>query len=290
MLWLVLSVCAAVFMTIYFAEVKELITKIDRMSVIASIFTLVGVLFFGVSWMTGMPEAASGFPAFLMAAAFSNVVATLFFTRALQITDLSLAIPMVAFTPLFLLVTSPFILGEYPSLEGVYGVLLICAGSYILNLNERHDILSPIHEMTTNRGIIYMLLASFFFSMMAGFNKLAITSSDVFLTAASNYTLAGAIFLILALVRKSGRESLSMIGKWKKRTILFTVTSVFFAATMTYTAWGMQLVSYVLSVQRLSILFSVMIGGLFLHEKAMEKRLTGAVLMVVGVVLMILNG
>jgi drug/metabolite transporter (DMT)-like permease len=290
MLWLVLSICAAVFMAIYFTELKTLVKNLDRMSVAASIYTLTGIILFAASWIRGVPVISAEFLPMLAGGVITNILATIFMLRALQITELSLAIPMIAFTPAFLLLTSPVILGEVASQEGTLGVLLICAGSYVLNLNAHHDLLSPFRELMKNRGLLYMLISSFLYSIMISLNKLIMLNSDMFFGPASNYTLAGLIFLGLALVRKQGRDGLSLMRKKGKKTVLFTVGAVTIAVISTYAAWESQMVSYVISVQRLSVLFSVIIGGLLLHEHSLLKRLGGAALMFFGVVIIALSG
>jgi drug/metabolite transporter (DMT)-like permease len=43
--------------------------------------------------------------------------------KALQYGDLSLIGPLIALTPVFLLITSPFMVGEYPHFYGYIGVV-----------------------------------------------------------------------------------------------------------------------------------------------------------------------
>src|SRR3989338_4529525 len=75
----------------------------------------------------------------LFIAGFLNVIATILYMRAIKSSDLSITVPMVTFTPLFLLITSPLIVGEFPNSMGLIGVLLIVVGSYMLNIKQRHQ-------------------------------------------------------------------------------------------------------------------------------------------------------
>ena len=64
---------------------------------------------------TGVPEIKPGFWLALgSSAAINSVALTLYFT-AIRASDLSLTAPMLTFTPLFMLATSPVIVGEYPT-------------------------------------------------------------------------------------------------------------------------------------------------------------------------------
>jgi uncharacterized membrane protein len=55
-----------------------------------------------------------------------------------------------------------------------------------------------------------------------------------------------------------------------------------------FKAISMILVSYMISVKRLSLLLSVLFGGLFFHEEHIKERLSGSLLMLVGVVLIVI--
>ena len=58
---------------------------------------------------------------------------SLLYQRAMQLSPVSLSVPYLAFTPMLLLVTSYFLLGERPSWRGVLGVVVMTAGAYGLN-------------------------------------------------------------------------------------------------------------------------------------------------------------
>jgi len=54
-------------------------------------------------------------------------------------------------------------------------------------------------------------------------------------------------------------------------------------------AINLTLVAYVISIKRLSIIFSVIFGFLLFKEKGFKERLTGAIIMVLGVILITLS-
>ena len=56
--------------------------------------------------------------------------------HALRLTPLSLCVPYFAFTPMFLLVVSFFLVHETPTAQGVFGVCVITLGAYLLNANS----------------------------------------------------------------------------------------------------------------------------------------------------------
>ncbi len=70
------------------------------------------------------------------AAGWLKAVSAALLQRALRLTPLSLCVPYLAFTPLWLLVISFFLVHETPTLRGVLGVMVITVGAYMLNANS----------------------------------------------------------------------------------------------------------------------------------------------------------
>src|SRR5205807_2353988 len=82
--------------------------------------------------ITGHPIVVRDIPAFLMYLVLDvsliTIVMWLYF-RALQISPLSLCIPFLAFTPVFLIPSTYLLLGQKPHAIKLLGVLLIVVGS-----------------------------------------------------------------------------------------------------------------------------------------------------------------
>jgi uncharacterized membrane protein len=108
-----------------------------------------------------------------------NVIATILQLRAIKKSDLSLTIPLLAFTPLFLLIMSPLILGQFPTILGVIGVILIVIGSYVLNIKRRNaGYLTPFKAMLEQQGPRLMLYAAFLLSITSSIDKIGVLNSS----------------------------------------------------------------------------------------------------------------
>jgi drug/metabolite transporter (DMT)-like permease len=221
--------------------------------------------------------------------------------KALKHSDLSISVPMLAFTPLFLLVTSPLIVGEFPTPLGLVGIILIVSGSYILNINEfKKGYLAPFKALLQEKGPKLMLIVAFIWSITSNYDKIgAVNSSPIIWVVAVNLFIAISIFPILLTSNKDyfqkKRSSLVKDGSYwelikaNKNILLFTgflsaLTIIFQIYAITLT-----LVAYVIAIKRTSVCFGVIWGHLIFHEKGVKERLTGAVVMVLGVVLIILS-
>lgn len=215
-----------------------------------------------------------------------NTWAFILFMRAIRCSDLSITIPMITFTPLFLLITSPLILGEFPKLLGLIGVLLIVVGSYILNIKEsKKGYLAPFRALLKEQGPRLMLVVAFIWSITSNFEKIGVqNSSPIFWAVVFNTTAAIIMFPIMFY---KSRDRIKEIQRNIKQLV-----PVGFSSGLSYIfqmmAINLALVPYVISVKRLSIIITVIFAYFLFKEKGFKERLTGTIIMVLGVILIAL--
>lgn len=215
-----------------------------------------------------------------------EVIAVLLYIKAIKVSPLSLTIPFLALTPVFLIATSFIMLGELPSPSGIAGIVLITIGAYLLNLNSfGKGILAPIKAIAKEKGSIMMIAVAFIYSITSNLGKIAVLhSSPLFFTVA--YTIIFSIFFLPYVMYKE-RKIVSAI---KARIPLFLLIGFLFAIMVTahFSAISLTKVSYMISVKRTSLIFSVLYGWLFFKEENIRERLLGSIVMVIGVVLITL--
>lgn len=213
-----------------------------------------------------------------------EVIAIILYMKALQISPLSLTVPFLSLTPAFTIITSFFILGELPDLPGFFGICFIIAGAISLNIHQmKEGALQPLYSILAERGSLLMITVAFIYSITSVLGKAAIHhSSPVFMGVC--YVPLISLSLFPLAVRKgmrwgtlkSGGLLLFLIGACQALTALCHFKGI-----------SMILVSYMISVKRLSLLFGVAFGGIFFHEEHIRQRLAGSLLMLAGVVLMV---
>ena len=215
-----------------------------------------------------------------------DAVALFLYIRAIKISPLSLTIPFMALTPVFLIVTSFLILGELPDRSGVAGIFLIATGAYLLNLNSYgRGPLAPFKAIAREKGPILIITVAFIYSISSNLGKIAVLhSSPLFFSIL--YTNLLSVFLLPYIMIKK-RGSLSAI---KKRPALFFLIGFIFAVMVLSHFSALQLadVAYMISVKRTSLIFSVIYGWLIFKEEHIKERLLGSLVMVIGVVLITL--
>jgi len=228
------------------------------------------------------------YPAVLIALPLETA-ATLFYIRALKISPLSLTLPFLAFTPVFLLVIPFLLLGEKISLTGGIGILLIAAGSYTLNLGEaRKGILAPFRAIRRERGAIYMIMVAFLYSITSTLSKKAIAASSPLFFAACYYPAVVLMLTPFAVSFGKG-EWKGMVGNGVFRSALLPALFYGLMLISHMFAISMAEVAYMISVKRLSLLIGVFYGHLLFKEKGLRERPLGTILMLLGVVLITLT-
>jgi uncharacterized membrane protein len=190
---------------------------------------------------------------------------------------------MLTFTPLFLILTSPLILGEFPGMTGTLGILLIVFGAYMLNVKEvKKGLLSPFKALGKEKGPILMLAVAFIWSITCNIDKIGVINSNpIFWLIFFNLFLS--LVLTPTMLIKSRRslkqipfnlKALIPIGAFSGLTGIFQMNAI-----------NVGLVPYIISIKRTSAIFSILYGYFIFKEVHIKERLLGACIMIVGVVL-----
>jgi len=210
-------------------------------------------------------------------------VTTIFlYIKAIKVSPLSLTIPFLSLTPLFLIVTSFLILGEFPDRSGLTGIFLITCGAYLLNLHQvKKGILAPLRSIVKEKGSLMMIGVAFIYSVTSNLGKIAtLHSSPLFF--GMFYTLV----LTMVLTPFAFFRVMKNPVNFKPRLKTFLLIG-FFYALMTiahYQAIARVEVVYMISIKRMSLVFSVLYGGLIFHEENIGERLVGSLVMIMGVI------
>ncbi len=284
-MWILIALLCA--LTAALADIyakKNLYNNTDRELVMSARFFYSVPLLWIFLAFTGIPEFDPKIFYYYLLIVPLEICAGLLFIRALQSDDISLIIPLLSFTPAFILISGPLILHEYPNVYGIAGVFLIVCGSYVIHIKKMKDgILAPVISMTKNRASLMMFAAAAIYSLISTLGKICILKSDPFFFAATYYT---AVALVL-MVYMASKQKLS--GLFNRD--LFISGSLFALMILLHvTGLKMTYESYLVSVKRASILFSIILGMVFFRERNIAQRFFGAFIMITGILLLSLLG
>ncbi len=287
MLWVILSLVAAVGAATQYMFIKKFLKNIDLVVLASGTFLSTSLFAYAWAFIQGLPTLGPNFFPALAVSAVGGTIAAHLYYKALKSSDLSLTIPMLAFAPLFLILTSYLILNEFPSRYGLLGILLIVLGSYFLNLAKvKKGLLEPFRQLFRNKGTRYMLVVAFIYSIIANTDKIITLNSSPAFATASATLVVGTAFLILAFLQKR-----NIVENYSKHFRKFLLVGAIIAAEVIsqQTAWTMQIVPYVISIKRTSAIIGILYGYYIFREKHTRERLLGAAVMVAGAAMIILS-
>ena len=281
MTWLILGIFTAFFEALKDVFGKQNLKKSDEY-VVAWSLSFFSVIFL-IPWViyTGIPTLNSQFWFALLIGGSINSVTALLYIKAIKVSDLSLTVPLVALTPLFMLLTSPLIVGEYPKFFDYIGILLIVAGSYLLNIKEKSQgYLAPFKALLKEPGPKFMLIVAFLWSITSNFDKIGVkNSSPIFWLFSLFGTMT--ILLLPVLLHKTPNPSRKIIKQLPMLAAMGFFNAIGVLCQMQ--ALTLTLVVQVIAIKRTSVLMGVLFGHFIFKEKDIQQRLLGAGIMILGV-------
>lgn len=283
MIWAFFAFLAAFFESASNVFNKKSFEKVDEYVIAWSLRFIVVILLAPFLFFVEIPAFGKNFWLALFTSGTLNAIALLCYLKAIKHSDLSLVGPLVALTPLFLLATSPLIVGETPRLLGLLGVLFIVIGSYVLQIKRAHQgFFKPFLALFSQRGPQLMLVVAFIYSITANVDKIGVQNSSPLVWAVVDNIFAMIICFLIMIFKSQGGVKKALVN------YKILLPAGFFMALMfvfQMTAIKLALVTYVISIKRTSALFSVLFGWLIFKESGFKERLAGAAIMIIGAVL-----
>jgi drug/metabolite transporter (DMT)-like permease len=287
--WILLSLTSAFCLATSDALTKRIITQQNERAIawLRLIYTLPVLTIAAV--LEPLPVLDRMFFIAFCIALPLEIVAILLYYKALRLSPLSLSLPFLSFTPVFLILFSWFIMGEPVSTAGAAGIMLIAAGGYGLNLSAlRGGPLGPLRAIFRERGSRYMIAVACIYSVTSTMGKLAIQHSSPAFFGATYYAVLALCFLPVAAAGR-GRRFVTDVRDVARPALLPGGFDAFHAVSHFF-AMSMANVAYMVSVKRTSLLIGSIYGFLLFGERNMRERIAGAVLMFTGFVVIMLFG
>ena len=285
MLWALYSLLSGFFFATSDAAAKKIKLKDDYIIAWSRLFFSFPIILISI-FFTSIPNLDTTFWASLLFNIPLEILAMVLYIKAIRISPLSLTLPFLSLTPVFLIIASYLFLQEFPTIFGIIGICLVAIGTYILNLDKSSGgFLKPFKAAISERGSLLMILVAFVFSITSNLVKVAILHSNTLF-----YFVFSTILLILAL-------TILFFGRIKKKfnliksdLKLLSLNGIFYGFSLLFhmLAVILVIVPYMVSIKRTSSIFGVLYGHFLFREKNIAQRLVGAVIMLSGAVLILL--
>jgi drug/metabolite transporter (DMT)-like permease len=216
-----------------------------------------------------------------------ELIALVLYVRAIKLSPLSITIPFLSLTPVFLILTGWLMLGEQVDMAGMVGIGLVVSGAYFLHIHTfRKGWLAPLRAIIQERGSRLMILVSFLYSITSNLGKIAILHSSP-----AAFGILYILMLTVAFFPVIFWTARPHLPQLKTHWLSFLAIG-FFETTMILfhtLALAQTHVAYMIAVKRTSLLFSLAYGYLIFQETHLGQRLIGILLMLLGVILLSLQ-
>ena len=288
MLWFILAIATALSVATGDALTKKFFGRFSPydMAIASSIYSLPFLVVY--IFFIPIPQLDTVFWWIASVMIPLDTFAFYLYMKAIKLSPLSLSIPFLSFTPVFMILTGFIVLGEVPNIWGIMGIGFVVAGSYLLNVTQvKYGYFAPFRAILREPGSILMLVVAFIYSFLAVLGKKAIQHSSplffgfFYLAALDITTLI--FFPFLEKIRWRYIFKVPVKG-------LSVGLMLFLHALFHCLAINMIEAVYMIAVKRMSILFSVVYGWILFKESDIGARMLGALLMFAGVLFIILLG
>lgn len=289
-MWVFYSLFFAVWSAAQAFLTKNLTKKIGPLPLLYIFFLFnIPITFVLLLFLGGIPQVTQNFYLYIGIAGALDALAFVCSILAIARSPISLIAPIASFSPVFTTFIAVFALNEVPTPSKFAGILFVVIGAYLLNVVDiKQGILTPFKTLFSHKGVLLFLIANLIWGITPIFQKKAIfeTYPQIPLFA----SVVGMIFVFIFLTPFAFKKAMKSIKEVKANTKWFVINGVgnAFAQAAAYAAFALVFVGYASSIFRLSTLFIIILGGVFLKEERIKERLLGASVMLLGAILLAL--
>ena len=218
----------------------------------------------------------------LLFVAVSSVLQLVYFlllTKAYQVADLSLVYPLArGVGPMLATAVAILLLGERPSPLALSGALLIGLGIFVLLGDPR-----KLHQSGAGRGVLFAVLTGMMIATYTLWDKQAVSVYGIpplLLDWGAN------VLRIILMVPLVASRRPAVLREWNdhRRRVIGIAVLAPLAYILVLTALSFSPVSYVAPMRECSVLIGTLMGARLLAEGDTRRRLTGAAVIVGGVI------
>lgn len=296
-LWIILSLISAFSLATSDAFTKRAL-RLENEYLIAWLRLILSLpLLIVLLLIIPSPSVDSTFYMAFISALPLEILALTLYIKALRVSPMSLSLPFLSLTPFFLILFSRLILGEHVTLLGAAGIFFIVIGGYSLNISSQgkdpsmpltQRLLEPLRAIGRERGSIYMISVAIIYSITSSLGKLAILHSSPLYFGATYFISLTICFTPLVWLNLRNRPLASVLMTELRHSLLPGL----FYSLMIIThmlAISMAEAAYMIAIKRSSLLIGSIYGFVLFRERNVLERLSGAILMFTGFLLIVLG-
>ncbi|MFO7445206.1 MAG: DMT family transporter [Ignavibacteriaceae bacterium] len=303
--WFLIAFTSAVFSASSTILEKKALFSLNafNFSFLVSIVTLLfSIPFF---WLVQYDNVFSFSLLILFFKTILSATAFLCVMQAIKNLEISEALPLLAISPGLVAIAGSFLINDSLTGQEWLGVFLMVAGTYILEIQKQSDsLLEPFRVLFRSSKYIYVFTALILFMVSSLLDRVLLKDYMLppytFMAFQQLFYViiyAAAALIISIIYKMRGRSEANLLTRFtlrditKKIFILIVFISVF-TVIYRYTqieATRIAPVALVLSVKRLSVLMAVAFGGKLFSEGNLLRKITAAVIILIGTTILMLD-
>jgi len=283
--WLALSLICALALATSDAAAKHWLRQADAREMIVVRLGLSGLLL--VPWLLtfDLPPLPPPFWGWLALIMPLEVAAMWLYMTAIRDYPLALTLPYLAFTPVLVVVTGWLVLDETVSGRGLLGILLVVAGSWLLNFEQVDrltpgTLLAPFRAILVNPGARLMLATAAIYAVTSVGGKAAMAWMPPEQFGAFYFVVLG--FLTLLIVGLT-RPAALRVHRFGLGPLLLVAGFMAIMVVTHFLALAKVEAAYMIAAKRTSLLFGMLYGAMLFGERHLGRHLMAGILMIGGV-------
>lgn len=223
---------------------------------------------------------------FLIISSLAETVYFLGLGKAYEKGDLSVVYPVARSSPMFVAIIAVFLLDEKINLWGIFGIMLIFIGVYMLHLKslKRDELLAPLRYIREPASK-YALLAALGTTIYSISDKIGVTTIS---PIQYSFWLGIIIpsLLIITIVPRKGIEKIR--DELDGSIVRISLSAILMRGGYLLVLFAMSIaqVSYILALRQVSVVLGALLGIVLLKEKYGKIRLIGSIIILIGVYLL----
>lgn len=287
-MWVWYSLFFAFASSVGISITKKLTSRMNLLLLILAQEVFLSPFMFLIIFLSGgIPHIFPSFYPVIFIAAILDFFAVIFSMYAIKTSPISLISPISSFNPVFTTIIAFLALHEILNPAKILGILIIVLGAYLLNVSElRGGFLLPFKKLFTDRGVLFFLLANLIWAITPIFQKQAIFQTEPVIPLFSSFfegLIVTAFFIPIVLFKAKNKRA-QIQKNWKLLLLLGPLGAL--AQWAAFTAFSLAPLGIVTAIFKTSVLFTIIIGGVFLKEERIKERLLGGAVMVLGAILL----
>jgi drug/metabolite transporter (DMT)-like permease len=217
-------------------------------------------------------------------------IAYVLVVKAARHMEVSTVSPLLVLRPAFIALLAFVFLGESLTRLQAAGILLLVAGTYVLETHKADTLLGPIRELWSSKYVHFVILALFIYSCTALVDRylLANMGVDPFAFIGLIHLFIMVNFMVMIAVFHDGFTGIKngfRAGGFALLAVGLLTFAYRFASTM---AVNQMFVGLVAPVTSLSAFFTTFIGGELFHEKNLARKTVACCIMLLGAAMVVI--